>query len=374
MKTSHGALRVGHDAIHVSPAEHHDAAWHAWRAAGVAQRTVLHIDAHHDLWRTPGRLTIADFVGAAVAEGMVNRVLWAVPDPSWQTDGHRAEWATQLAKVARTHRPGRRARVVVGVDRISADVGAVPVIVAPLRAFQSEHEPLLLDIDTDYLVVAHMYHESDAHRQLPWCTPEALVSTLTAQAITTDLVTLAYSVQGGYTPLRWKFLGDEIAARLGHAGEHTLTGFSALHDAAAAFQAGNLAGAEDACRRAAVHLPSHPAPAYWQALIHRDSGHVAAAQACYARAVELDASYATAYRSAGLAYFRERRYAEAKQEHERALQLDPGDAVAHLGLSRLALHEHDWRGAEAHARRAVALAPSSPDAHRALAEALAHLE
>lgn len=370
---NHVAQRVGHDAIQVRPAEHHDAAWHAWRAAGVARRTILHIDAHHDLWRAPDRLTISDFLGAAVAEGMVSRVLWAVPDPSWQTEGHRAEWAMQLARVARSHRPGRRVDVAVGGDRISADVGGVPVVVAPLRAFHTEREPLLLDIDTDYLVVAQMYLESDAHRQLPWCTPEALVSTLTAHAVTTDLVTLAYSVEGGYTPLRWKFLADEIAARLGRASEDTLVGFAALRDAAAAFYAGNLAGAGGACQRAASLLPGHPAPAYWQALIHRESGCVIDAQACYARAVELDGSYATPYRSAGLAYFRERRYVEARQEHERALQLDPGDAVAHLGLSRLALHEHDGRAAETHARRALTMAPCSPDAHRALAEALAHL-
>lgn len=37
-----------------------------------------------------------------------------------------------------------------------------------------------------------------------------------------DLATIAYSVEGGYTPIQWKYVGDELAARLRQSGPAAL--------------------------------------------------------------------------------------------------------------------------------------------------------
>ena len=58
------------------------------------------------------------------------------------------------------------------------------------------------------------YGEVDEHGALPWCWPDELVSRLRAKRLRAELATIAYSVEAGYTPLRWKYLGDELALRL----------------------------------------------------------------------------------------------------------------------------------------------------------------
>src|SRR5262249_32202540 len=93
----------------------------------------------------------------------------------------------------------------------------------------------------------------------------------------------------------------------------------------------------------------------------------------YERAVALDDSYRTRYRNAGLAYFKEKRYAEAEAEHRRALEIAPDDPVAHFGLGRLAVRRQHWVEAERWLRRAIELDPSLVEAYRALGDVLARL-
>src|ERR1041385_436748 len=72
--------------------EHHDGAYHAWFRAGVRHRTLVHLDAHHDMqWLAdPRDTTIGNFIARALAEGMLDGVYWVVPDGTWTRAGLRA--------------------------------------------------------------------------------------------------------------------------------------------------------------------------------------------------------------------------------------------------------------------------------------------
>jgi hypothetical protein len=91
-----------------------------------------------------------------------------------------------------------------------------PLTVCSLDALPQIQEDILLDIDTDYLAIPHVsYREHDRHEALPWCwPPDRLVARLRAAELRAEIVTIAYSVESGYTPLKWKYLGDELAMRL----------------------------------------------------------------------------------------------------------------------------------------------------------------
>ena len=71
--------------------ENHDAAYGVWRDAGVKGRTLIHVDAHHDMWwaPSPDRITIANFISVALADDLVRQVFWVVPDRGWGTAGAR---------------------------------------------------------------------------------------------------------------------------------------------------------------------------------------------------------------------------------------------------------------------------------------------
>jgi hypothetical protein len=109
---------------------------------------------------------------------------------------------------------------------------------------------VLLDIDTDYCIVDRVYTESDGPRRLPWCWPEELIRRLQARGIVADMVTIPYSVDGGYTPLKWKYLGDELAARLGGTDRGAVQGFERLRDGALKASCGARAEAEQAFHEA----------------------------------------------------------------------------------------------------------------------------
>ena len=142
--TSAGA---GINAGPVHCVENHDGAYRVWRDAGVTQRLLVHVDAHHDLYggwldkknpKERSRINIANFVYAALEEELVRELIWVVPDQTWA-------------------RPAGRRDIVRALKTL--DQGSAP-----------------------------------------WCWPSELLMQLQARGIHTDLTTIAYSVEGGYSP------------------------------------------------------------------------------------------------------------------------------------------------------------------------------
>jgi tetratricopeptide (TPR) repeat protein len=355
--------------------ENHDAAYAAWRDAGVRQRILVHIDAHHDMWwvkdGTP--ITIANFIAPALKEDMIREVFWVVPDDSWQTARTRRPVLRHVKAIAKGY--PQPSQVLRADDHeISAVVADKPLHVLPLRHLPRLEENVLLDIDVDYLVIPRVSHgEHDRHAPVPWCWPDELLSRLAGAGLRSDLATVVYSVEGGYTPLRWKYLGDELALRLRGDGadESALRGMSLLREAALAAWRGDTAAAETCLRQATALLPASAAPCYHLAHLSLKAGREDAAREMYRQALARDPSYKTAYNSAGVTYYHDDRLAEARREHLRTLALDPEDAYAHLGLGQIAADEQCWPEAEASLRAALALDAGLPDAWRVLGKVLA---
>jgi tetratricopeptide (TPR) repeat protein len=364
--------RPGVDPVRdVTVMENHDAAYYAWEKAGVKRRVVVHVDAHHDLWfiRDAVPMTIANFLCPALTQNFIREIFWIVPDPTWETAGDRAEIIHQVRALAGKY-PGGGRTLSVTDQRVATSLLGRPLTVGPLAALRGFQEPVLLDLDTDYLVLPHVYGESDAHRALPWCWPGELLERLRALGVLTDLVTIAYSVEGGYTPLKWKYLGDELAARLRSDAE-AVEGFERLRRTIVAEGPVRRADALTALLDTDARLAGHPAPHYFLSQFYADDHRFAEARDAYQRAVRLDATYRTQYRNSGFRYFAEKRYDEAEGEHRRGLAIDPDDTAAHFGLGRLAARRRQWPEAEQLLRRALTLDHSFVDTYRALGEVLA---
>ena len=88
---------------------------------------------------------------------------------------------------------------------------------------------------------------------------------------------------------------------------------------------------------------------------HHFAGQGCEARDAYRRAVAKDPAYRTPYRHAGLAYYRESRYADAEREYERARATDPEDAYAYFGAALLAMARREWKEAETLLRHAITL-------------------
>lgn len=124
-----------------------------------------------------------------------------------------------------------------------------------------------------------------------------------------------------------------------------------------------------------AHALAHRSPA--EARKEFDKGRQAGAKGDmvtaaerFAKAVELDPEFASAYANLGACYARLDRDAEALAAFQRASELDPGLRVVHTNMSQLLLRMKRYRAAEQSARAALRQQPSSEAAHFLLGASL----
>ena len=183
-------------------------------------------------------------------------------------------------------------------------------------------------------------------------------------------MTIAYSVEGGYTPLQWKYLGDELAQRLSH-GSEDVEWADCLRRAAVAADVGDFPAAEVWYREAHQLRPASAAPCYHLAHLGAATGRVQEGQEFLRQVYARDPSYRTPHNNTGWWYLRNRRYSQARSAFERALRLDSQDPYACLGRGSVAIQQKDWACAEVWLRRSLVLEDACIDTHRALARVLA---
>jgi tetratricopeptide (TPR) repeat protein len=339
--------------------ENHDQAYQIWREARVKQKILIHIDAHHDMWWISdlNSITIANFISPALKDEIVREIYWVVSDRTWE-DKRSRNALLQHVRILVSKYPGGPNPITAANYEISTSLMGRPLRVCSLRSLPSIQEDVLLDIDIDYLVIPRVpCYETDKYEPVLWCWPEELVDALRTRNILSELVTIAYSVEGGYTPLKWKYFGDELAARLRSPNheEATIRGTGLIRLGALAAHRNDVTAAEAKYREAIDLMPGSPVPHYHLAhLLYPVTGRAEEARRSYQKALTLDSSYRSPYNSRGLHYYSERRFAEAEEEHRRTLSLDPQDPYALFGLGRLAARRKRWIQAEALLRKSLA--------------------
>jgi tetratricopeptide (TPR) repeat protein len=366
------SARVGVDPIQqVHLMENHDGSYGLWRDAAFKNRILVHIDAHHDMWWFDDNhtLTIANFVCLALRERIVREVYWVVPDGSWEHPAGLKAIGNHLKKILRTY-PGTPADTQWEPRRVRTSVLGCPLVICSLDTLPSFSEDVLLDIDTDYLAIPRVsYRTEDVLDPVPWRSPEQLTEILRSAALRTDFVTIAYSVEGGYTPLGWKYLGDELALRLRDPNQKDMADtYARMRQGIVAMLRGDAAQAENSFRGVGDKLGA--APYFHLANLMAESGRPEEARRYHERALAMDPSYRTAYASAGIPLYRAKNDDASQVAFRRALLLDPADAYAHLGLGWIAARHKRWAEAEKEFRAALALQPDLLDAHRGLGRAL----
>ena len=373
---SDGARRVGVDAIgRVVVIENHDAAYGVWHDAKVAERTLMHVDAHHDMWweSRPDQITIANFISVALADNLVRDVYWVVPDRGWGSAATRRPLLRHLRELTQQH-PGSDRKIQVEPHRLSVRLGSARLTVCPFRSLPRLRETVLLDIDVDFMVIPRVsYWGLDDRDPRPWCWPAELIDRLREVDVKTDLVTIALSVDGGYTPLKWKYLGDELKQRLTDPDGrgHAIRGMDRMRDATAAAEGRDIGGAERQYRQAATALPDAAAPWYHLAHLSLDAGQLDDARRLYRQALAIDPSYRTPFGSWGFPCYWYGHVKEARREFHRALQLDPRDPYAHLGLGLIGADARRWEEAAMRLTEALSIDDRLVEGHRALGTVLA---
>ena len=348
----------------------HDQACLVWRDARVREAVLVHVDAHHDAAAHPAwqPMDIGNYVRVAIRERIVTAVHWVVPDPMWSHPPTRRVLLQDVVEIA----DGRPA---IGADGVRASVEGTALWMGPLGELHLDAPGVLLDIDVDYLLTARYdRHRTAEPLPVPWCTPGELVARLGTAGVTPLMTTVASSVTGGFTQLRWAHLAREIAARLDNVSEAPFLRCCALLlDAARLRNGGDAARAVDQCGAAVAACPAEPAAHFHLAEMLQAAGRLDDARTAYATARALDPFYAHPFRSRGAYLYRKHRLADAEAAYLDALALDADDGHALLGLAMVMVRRGRAEEARDLANRSLAAQPGAVDAWRTLAEALTRL-
>ena len=346
--------------------ENHDEALYLWRKAGIRAATLIHIDAHHDMWppSEDGVITIGNYVFFALSEGIIKKVIWVVPDASWATPENRCVLREQVSKLVQSFPRPRRA-IQFEDECIKTSILGKPFTVCALKELTINDEPVLLDIDVDYFLLPSVAGNNacEISGRLPWLWPaEFKLPALPGLLMTS----IAYSVEGGTTPIEWKHLGDELQSSLTGATHTGNRCFECLRIAAIADSKGDEARAKEYLHQALEASPMHPA-GHWHNAIHCvNIGEKDLGRHHYQRAIALDPSYGSAFNSRGLMLEMVAQPDQAELEYRKILVLNPQDGNAMVGLARISHMRGNISLAKELVERGVALNPKSVDGHRLL--------
>lgn len=350
--------------------EDHDEALRAWKARGVRSGTLVHVDAHIDFgWipemdfdeigsagidprRPDGEgpllnpfissrkkmVNIGNYICPALRDGLVDKFYWVVPDESWRSargKRHIVKYLRRLLSI-KQYASGR---IEYYPRHMRACIFGKEVIVCSLDGLKRIDAPALLDIDVDFMVTKHIWNDLDPARA-PWISSGELYERLGRKIGDIEALTISYSVEGGFTPLRFKYLGDEL--RMLYAGT-ALPGkrevMKLKKDALLMWNKGRYKEAA-AIYDTALGIDGQDASLCFNLSLCYQSGPAADTKKAadfYREAVSLDKTYSTRFNNHGILLLQRGEFRKAGESFERVLQFDGMKAAALCGLGHAAL-------------------------------------
>jgi tetratricopeptide (TPR) repeat protein len=361
----------------ISLLEDHHEALSVWREKGFKNLDLVHIDAHVDFGFHPARpkelvikeaktlaqlkqelersllyqryeknfdrqTNIGNYIYPAMSENIIKDLYWVIP-------GRLKEFKASLKSIKEMLRgfsrqdpyQSRRASYAAGCTLkdgiISTKLLGRKFVICILEKLPILEQKVLLDMDTDFLVIDSLLSANNTDKigkRRRWIRPDRLVKDLLiSKKLKPVFTTIAYSVNGGFTPMRYKVLGDELAYRL--SPKHFKEQYAEKFIASAFFERFVSTGKKK----------------------------------YYLKAIKLDSSYQAADNNYGPLYLSTRKFSRAKREFLRIANADPKNPYPFLGLGNIALEKKDFPKARNYFSYALKQKKDLPQAYSGLAQA-----
>ncbi len=345
--------------------EDHHQAYYAWKARRFRNLPLIHIDAHLDfafqqikdarlileeakslaelktqlekaiLFRQKKidikRLThIGNYIYPAMRDGIIKDFYWVIPGDKREFIRCLKNLKSMIKGLARGDpKPKTTLKIKNGI--LKTQLYGQNFILCCLKTLPRINKKVLLDIDTDFLVINSIRKSNNADEigeRKTWIEPKELIGVLKTKIKHPLLVTIAYSVNGGYTPLKFKYLGDEIASGL--EGKTFK-----IPPSAAAFNLFNE---------------------YWQ------KNNKKKARYYYQKAIKSDPTYAVDDNNYGPLYLTKGFYKKAEDEFKKILYCDSQNKDALCGWAELNLRKRKCKLAERYFKKALKVLSNYPKA------------
>jgi Tfp pilus assembly protein PilF len=372
--------------------EDHDKAYQGWKEHGVRDRVLVHVDAHIDFGWIPEMdldeigsdgndlnriskegpllnpylksrnkmLNIGNYICPAIRDGMVKKFYWVVPEASFRSAQGLRHIIKQLKQLLRIKRyaGGKLSR---NVDHLSCRILDTEVIVCSLENLERIEEPVLLDIDVDFMLTERIWDDLNPQRR-PWIFPEELYEKLSSKICDIDLLTIAYSVEGGFTPLRFKYLGDELRSFFEGGLSPDRRRMMDCKIKALLFEKEKKCEPAIVAYEQALGIDESDASVYFNlSVLHLDKSSEKAGY-FYNQALARDSSYATAYNNYGILYLRYNRLKKARSEYKKFLGLNKDNSAVLNGLGHISLARRHYTRAREFFDRCLAADKNYPEA------------
>jgi hypothetical protein len=192
--------------------DNHKGAYAFWKSLSIRNATCIHVDAHLDVSNfavpEPGdlenpTLNCGNFLLPAIEEHLIDHLIWVMPPHLAAGSPTLLRWAQDELQnwMWLTLSDYRSLRLEEG--RVVGTLAGARLTICTLDRLPPLAPPLLVDVDIDYF-----FDPSDRI----WQPPETLCARL--QPLAPEAVTIATSVEGGYTPPGHRCLGRLVLAGL----------------------------------------------------------------------------------------------------------------------------------------------------------------
>jgi len=333
--------------------EDHDEVLRIWRKKDINGLDLVHLDAHIDFGFHPAKpiekiiktarnlkelksnleytlsflhyerdfakqTNIGNYIYPAMEEGIVHNFYWVIPG-GIKEFRESAKIIKNILKGFSKQEPARinRRPQIMGCKLkdgiISIELLNRRFTICILEKLPILRKKVLLDIDTDFLVIDSLFNADNTKcigKRKPWIQPEDLIKILKQKIKNPKVLTIAYSVNGGYTPIKYKHLGDEIAY------------YFAPRDCKRSFEINSQA--------------AH----YFNLFSSTNKSKY------YQKAIRLNPAYRAADNNYGPLYLSLRKFSQTQKEFSRILKVDPENPACNLGLGNLALQKKDFKNAK----------------------------
>jgi len=318
------------------------------------------------------QLNIGNYIYPAMRDEIVDSFRWIIPGGKKEFSGSE-KILRRMVKNLKSRDPHKHPDKLYNKDFAVSDVYSV----------KKHNLPVLLDVDVDYLLFDSLKKTSLTKRigeRKPWLYPDKLAKLLKKKFPKRICTTIAYSVNGGFTPILYKFFGDEIALRLKttRLSRKLEKVFVLRNKAIASYSKNDQEGsfkhaseavrllgkaeniAKDFRRKFFAHLN------LWLYNICWDKKEEA--RAYYGEAVLNDPTLRVVDNNFGWLYLSKRRTEAARREFERIVYCDPLDHNALRGLGDIDFSRQKYEEAKISYNEALKLKSDDKRALAGLAE------
>ncbi|MCX6796603.1 MAG: tetratricopeptide repeat protein, partial [Candidatus Falkowbacteria bacterium] len=289
---------------------------------------------------------IGNYIYPAMCEGIVKDFYWVIPGTLKEFE-QSVKFIKNMLKGFSRQDPyylGRRSPACRQAGKVSArrmkdgiittKIFGRKFLICILEKLPIFRQDVLLDIDADFLTTDSLLNANNTSRigkRVPWIYPDRLAEVLNERIRNSKITTIAYSVNDGFTPIRYKVLADELAYYLS---------------------------------------PDHFKEYYNQKLIASvffDYFRLTGQKKYYLKAIKMDPSYSAADNNYGPLYLSIRKFSQAKKEFLKIANVDPRNPYPYVGLGNIALERKNYLKARSCLLRALKIKNNLPQALFSLA-------